>query len=46
MIESIAEDAFEMFRFFPHVQDWPLEFAPFLSAFFPCWAGRIECRSW
>ncbi len=30
MIESIAEDAFEMFRFFPHLQDWPLEFAPFI----------------
>jgi len=30
LLEGIAEDAFEMFRFFPHHQDWPLEFAPFL----------------
>ena len=30
MLEGIAEDAFEMFRFFPHLQGWPLEFAPFL----------------
>ncbi len=30
MIEEIAEGAFEMFRFFPHLQGWPLEFAPFM----------------
>ncbi len=30
LIESIAENAFEMVRFFPHLQNWPLEFAPFL----------------
>lgn len=30
LIEGIAENAFEMVRFFPHLQDWPLEFAPFL----------------
>ena len=30
MIEGIAEDAFEMFRFFPHLQGWPLEYAPFI----------------
>ncbi len=30
LLESIAEDAFEMFRFFPHLQNWPLEYAPFL----------------
>jgi predicted TIM-barrel fold metal-dependent hydrolase len=29
-IESITANAFEMFRFFPHQQGWPLEFAPFL----------------
>ena len=30
VIEGIAENAFEMIRFFPHLQGWPLEFAPFL----------------
>ncbi len=30
LIEGIAENAFEMVRFFPHLQGWPLEFAPFL----------------
>lgn len=30
MIEGIAGGAFEMFRFFPHSQGWPLEFAPFM----------------
>ena len=30
LVESIAENAFEMVRFFPHLQGWPLEFAPFL----------------
>lgn len=30
LIEGIAENAFEMFRFFPHHQGWPLEYAPFL----------------
>lgn len=30
LVESIAENAFEMVRFFPHVQGWPLEFAPFI----------------
>ncbi len=30
LIEGLAGDAFEMFRFFPHRQGWPLEFAPFL----------------
>ncbi len=30
LIEGIAENAFEMIRFFPHLQGWPLEFAPFL----------------
>ena len=30
LLEGIAEDAFEMFRFFPHLQGWPLEYAPFI----------------
>ncbi len=30
MIEGIVGGAFEMFRFFPHLQGWPLEFAPFM----------------
>ena len=30
LIEGIAENAFEMVRFFPHLQGWPLEFAPFM----------------
>jgi predicted TIM-barrel fold metal-dependent hydrolase len=30
LVESVAENAFEMVRFFPHLQGWPLEFAPFL----------------
>ena len=29
VIEAIASDPFEMFRFFPQRQDWPLDFAPF-----------------
>ena len=30
LVEGIAGEAFEMLRFFPHRQGWPLEFAPFL----------------
>ena len=30
VLEGIAGGAFEMFRFFPHSQGWPLEFAPFM----------------
>lgn len=30
LVEGLAENAFEMIRFFPHRQGWPLEFAPFL----------------
>ncbi len=30
LVESVAENEFEMVRFFPHLQGWPLEFAPFL----------------
>ena len=30
LMEGIADNAFEMVRFFPHLQGWPLEFAPFL----------------
>ena len=29
LIEGIAADPFEMFRFFPQQQGWPLDFAPF-----------------
>lgn len=29
LIEGIAADPFEMFRFFPEWQGWPLDFAPF-----------------
>lgn len=29
LIEEITSEPFEMFRFFPHVQKWPYEFAPF-----------------
>lgn len=29
LIEGITNEPFEMFRFFPHVQKWPYEFAPF-----------------
>ena len=30
LVESVADNAFEMVRFFPHQQGWPLEYAPFL----------------
>jgi hypothetical protein len=29
VIEAITAEPFEMFRFFPHRQGWPLDFAPF-----------------
>ena len=29
VIEDIVQDPFEMFRFFPQAQGWPLDFAPF-----------------
>ncbi len=29
VIEAVAGEPFEMFRFFPHRQGWPLDFAPF-----------------
>lgn len=29
LIENITREAFEMFRFFPQDQGWPLDFAPF-----------------
>lgn len=29
VIDRLAEDPFEMFRFFPRRQNWPLDFAPF-----------------
>jgi predicted TIM-barrel fold metal-dependent hydrolase len=29
VIEAVAEEPFEMFRFFPHRQGWPLDIAPF-----------------
>jgi len=31
MIDELADDAFEMFRFFPRQQGWPLDFAPFAA---------------
>ena len=39
-MESIAEDAFEMFRFFPQLQGWPLEYAPFIRILSVL--GRLE----
>ena len=30
VVESVTGNAFEMVRFFPHLQGWPLEYAPFL----------------
>jgi predicted TIM-barrel fold metal-dependent hydrolase len=29
LLEGVTEEAFEMFRFFPQAQGWPLDFAPF-----------------
>ena len=29
LLEGIVDQPFEMFRFFPHSQGWPLDFAPF-----------------
>lgn len=29
LIDAITEQPFEMFRFFPQAQEWPLDFAPF-----------------
>ncbi len=29
LVSGIAQDGFEMFRFFPRAQKWPLDFAPF-----------------
>ncbi len=31
LVEGIAQDGFEMFRFFPRTQHWPLDFAPFAA---------------
>jgi hypothetical protein len=31
MIEAITQEPFEMFRFFPQRQGWPLDFAPFIE---------------
>ena len=31
VIEEITQDPFEMFRFFPQRQGWPLDFAPFAA---------------
>ncbi len=31
LVEGIIEDGFEMFRFFPRTQKWPLDFAPFAA---------------
>lgn len=31
MVQNIAGDGFEMFRFFPRTQKWPLDFAPFAA---------------
>jgi len=31
LVESVAGDGFEMFRFFPRQQGWPLDFAPFAT---------------
>lgn len=30
-VQGIAESGFEMFRFFPRTQKWPLDFAPFAA---------------
>jgi len=29
VVESLVEQGFEMFRFFPHDQGWPIDFGPF-----------------
>jgi predicted TIM-barrel fold metal-dependent hydrolase len=31
LLESITSEPFEMFRFFPQAQGWPLDFAPFAA---------------